>query len=123
MTKKNLTGVDLQRAIAERKYPDKEMWIGGDGPGRLCYDDGVYQTRGVAHRNIVDVPRWHEDVAAAHALLDELVAEGWRYRFSRLGDIHSASAYHISKSEPPAEITTDTDFCTAVGNLYLECVG
>lgn len=105
----NLTGVDLQRAIAERKG-----WLPELDNGLLVGWYCVAESSG-------GVDNWHADLEAAHALLGELVAEGWVVGISMASTGVGMTAGHAERS---TSVDIDApDFCTAVGNLYLECVG
>ena len=108
-----LTGIDLQRAIAEKKGWKKIV----NGRGTLVgvpppYTDGESLTR----LPIIDIE-------AAHALLDELVAEGWDWSFGHYEGEYWAQAWRPKDIAVEHQINDAPDFCTAVGNLWLRCRG
>lgn len=109
----NLHGVDLQRAIAEAKGWTKIV----NGRGRLVgspppYPDG---------EPLTPIPIL--DLAAAHALLDELVERGWGWvmRYNPLTATYKITG--VSMNSRRDVVIEALAFCTAVGNLWLECRG
>ena len=104
----NLTGVDLQRAIAERKG-----WYSfTDGP------DGSLWGTPRPTRAFMEVPPWHDDITAAHTLLGELVGKGDGDPIVIVINCDGSMTITFGDKSVDAD-----DFCTAVGNLWLECVG
>lgn len=113
----NLHGVDLQRAIAEAKgwtdfFTNDNVYPSGHDPDKCNPRPLEYD------------PTEPEDIPQFHALLGELVGEGWAITISIDDDGVRISSHRFpNTTDCEMHDITAPDFCTAVGNLWLECVG